>query len=372
VGADLGLVVSASHNLARDNGIKFFTSSGLKLPRSQEKVMERALREGDGIHLAPADSVGKVEELDRGEGESLYLEILKEELSSSGLSGEKPLAGLRVKLDCAHGATWRVAPRLLDELGAEVVPLNVSPTGSNINRNCGSTQMEFLQKKVKQGEIGLAYDGDGDRVLFVDEEGELVDGDAVLFLAASCYQERGLLQPPLVVATTMSNFGLEKALEEKGIELLRTKVGDRFVAQKMKEKGALIGGEQSGHLIFSEISDTGDGLVTAAKVLGMVKERGERLADLADGFRKYPQFLENVKTENKERLSLDDALAESVRDWEERLGERGRVLIRPSGTQDVVRVMVEATAEDLARQAAKDLAQAVDRQLNGNGKTVDG
>ncbi|MBS3814583.1 MAG: phosphoglucosamine mutase [Candidatus Bipolaricaulota bacterium] len=359
--AQLGAVVSASHNLAQDNGIKFFGSDGLKLTPNVEQKLEKFIITGDGERWVNWEEIGNIFAIE--DSEDLYLESLKERLGS-----ELPdLTGLELNLDCAHGATYHVAPRIISELGAELNAIGVDPSGFNINQNCGSTSLDRLKKKVvSQGsDLGIAFDGDGDRALFVDEEGNEVDGDRVLYFAAQYLKEQGELEPPVVVSTIMSNLGLEKSLSRIGIDLVRTQVGDKYVAQEMLKRDAIIGGEQSGHVIFRDVNTTGDGIVTALMVLKVLKATGKKLSDLGSGMLRYPQVLENVPTDNKEDFQADDKIQTEIDKWEEVLGEEGRILVRPSGTQDVIRVMVEGKNQDHAEKVAGKLGDYIDSVLNG-------
>lgn len=360
-GAKVGAVVSASHNLAKDNGIKFFDSNGLKLAPNVEEKLEKYIVTGDGVRWANWDEVGNITVV--RDAEDLYVELLKKRFE-----GELPdLSGLKLTLDCANGATYRIAPRVLSEFGAETNSIGVNPTGFNINQDCGSTSLDNLKKEVlaSGSDVGIAFDGDGDRALFVDEEGNEVDGDRVLYLAARYLKERGELEPPTVVSTVMSNLGLEMSLSELGINLVRTQVGDKYVAQEMIKRDAIIGGEQSGHLIFRDVNTTGDGIVTALKVLCILKETGGKLSRLGGDMVRYPQVLENVPTDNKEDFQSDDAIQEEIARWEKKLGEHGRALVRPSGTQDVIRVMVESRDKDRAEEVAGELSGFIDDELNG-------
>ena len=358
--AKLGAVVSASHNLAQDNGIKFFGSDGLKLTPNVEQKLEKFIITGDGERWVNWKEIGDIAAIE--DSEDLYLESLKE-----GFESDMPdLTGLDLTLDCAHGATYHVGPRIISELGAEFNTIGVDPSGFNINQNCGSTSLDRLKKEVvsRGSDLGIAFDGDGDRVLFVDEEGNEVDGDRVLYFAAKYLQERGELEPPIVISTVMSNLGLEKSLSRIGIDLVRTQVGDKYVAQEMINRDAIIGGEQSGHVIFRNVNTTGDGIVTALMVLKVLKTTGKELSDLGSEMIRYPQVLENVPTNNKEDFQADGKIQSEIDKWEEILGDEGRILVRPSGTQDVIRVMVEGKNQDHAEEAAGKLGNYIDSVLN--------
>lgn len=358
--ATVGAVVSASHNLSTDNGIKFFNSDGLKLTPNVEEKLEKFIVTGDGERWVSWNEVGDITTVDNSE--DLYLEALK-----TRFEGELPdLTGLNLTLDCAHGATYRVAPRIFSERGADFNTIGVDPSGFNINENCGSTSLDRLKKKVvsQNSDLGIAFDGDGDRALFVDEQGNEVDGDRVLYFASKYLLNQGDLNPPVVVSTVMSNLGLEKSLSELGINLVRTRVGDKYVAQEMLTRGAVIGGEQSGHVIFRDVNTTGDGVVTALMVLKILGATGKRLSELGQDMAHYPQVLENVSTDNKEDFQADSRIQAKIDRWEEVLGKEGRILVRPSGTQDVIRVMVEGRDQEKAEEAAKELGSFIDLELN--------
>ncbi len=359
--AELGAVISASHNLASDNGIKFFNSDGLKLTPNVEEKLEKFIVTGDGESLARWSELGDIAIVENSE--DLYIEALKDRLGEN----LPDLTGMKLALDCAHGATYRVAPRLFSEFGADLRKIGVNPSGYNINENCGSTSLGRLKEEVESGDsdIGVAFDGDGDRALFVDEQGNEVDGDRVLYFASKHMMEKGELEPPTVVSTVMSNLGLEKSLHEIGIDLVRTQVGDKYVAQEMIKRGAVIGGEQSGHIIFQNVNTTGDGVLTALMVLGIVGRTGKKLSQLGEGMVRYPQVLENVPTDNKEDFQGNGEIQAEIDKWEKELGEEGRTLVRPSGTQDVIRVMVEGKDQDRAEKVAKELGDFIDRELNG-------
>lgn len=355
-GADAGVMISASHNPADDNGIKFFHRDGFKLPDDVEHEMERLVEDGRIPRRPRGDEVGIYRQVPEAEEEYLrhLLTIARPDLSS-----------LRIVVDCAHGAAYRVAPRMLGELGAEVEPINNSPDGLNINLRCGSTHCEGLQAEVlKRGaHLGLAFDGDADRLIAVDEEGREVDGDFIMAICALRMKERGLLRKNAVVATVMANLGFHRAMRREGITVHVTQVGDRYVLERMLVEGSNLGGEQSGHVIFLDHTTTGDGLVTALMLLEALVERGEPLSMLARVMEKVPQVLLNVPVKGKEGLAENKRIAEAVRAWEERMGEGGRVLLRPSGTEPVVRVMVEALDAETAEGAARDLAAVVTREM---------
>ncbi len=360
--AKVGAVVSASHNLARDNGIKFFNSHGLKLTPNVEEKLEKFIVTSGRSAWASWRDIGDINAVENA-GE-LYLDSLKDRFS-----GDMPdLSGFKLVVDCGHGAMYRVGPKIISELGAEVIEMGVNPTGFNINQDCGSTSLGKLKEKVvtSGSDLGVAFDGDGDRALFVDEKGNEIDGDRILYIAAKWLQDQGKLEPSVVVSTVMSNLGLEKSLSELGIDLIRTQVGDKYVAKEMLERDVMVGGEQSGHVIFREINTTGDGLVTALMMLKFLRETGQNISDLGKGMLHYPQVLHNVPTENKEDFQANSEIQEEVSRWEKEIGEKGRILVRPSGTQDVIRVMVEGHTQERAEEVASRLGKSIDEKLNAN------
>ena len=346
-----GAVISASHNPVPDNGIKFFSSEGLKTSEEIEaRIEEVATVPPDDLPVG--GDVGTATDLaDAGDR---YVDHLLRSL-------DEPLDGLRVVVDCAYGAAFQLAPRALREAGAEVQAIHAEPDGRRINVDCGSTSMKELSRAVlaEGADIGLAFDGDADRVLAVDERGEEVDGDRILGLAAAHLMETGELKDGIVVATVMSNLGFIRALEERGIEVVAAPVGDKFVAAEMAQRGAVIGGEQSGHVIFSEYSTTGDGILTGLQICSILKRSDEPLSKLAHFFEPFPQVLINVEVTNRDGLTDAAGVWEAVRSAEESLGADGRVLLRPSGTEPLVRVMVEAADRSVAEETAAGLADVV-------------
>ena len=352
--ADAGIVISASHNPYYDNGIKFFSREGCKLPDAVEEAIEAELERP--FETVDAVGLGKAERVEDAAGR--YIEFCK-----STLSEVRSLEGLSIVVDCAHGATYHVAPAVFDELGARVHAIGVAPDGLNINAGCGSTQPQALQAAVRErgADLGIAFDGDGDRVIMVDGRGEVVDGDELLWILARGWRRRGRLRGP-VVGTLMTNYGLERALEGLGVGLERAAVGDRYVLERMRERGAVLGGETSGHLICLDRVTTGDGIVSALQVLEELVLSGEDLHGLKQGMDKLPQHMVNVPLETGDRTVVEAGpVREAVREAEAALAGRGRVLLRPSGTEPVVRVMVEgpdpAEVEALARQVAEAVAR---------------
>lgn len=351
--ADIGVMISASHNSYGDNGIKLFGPDGYKLSDEVELKIEAMMDEALDAGLAPSDSLGRVKRID--DAQARYVEVAKASFPK-GLS----LKGLRVVVDCANGAGYRVAPTTLYELGAEVIPIGVEPNGLNINAECGSTYPLALAKAVQthRADIGIALDGDADRVIICDEKGRIVDGDQIMALVALDWSRRGLLVGGGLVATVMSNLGLERALAAEGLTLERTKVGDRYVMERMREGGFNIGGEQSGHIILHDHATTGDGLMSALQVLAVLVESGRRMSELARQFEPVPQLLENVRYSGGKPLA-DAGVKAAIADAEARLKGQGRLLVRPSGTEKLIRVMAEGDDEDLVKAIVADVAEAV-------------
>jgi phosphoglucosamine mutase len=347
-----GAVISASHNPVDDNGIKFFSDEGLKLAEEIEDQIEDRLE-----HPAPrGDDVGRVEDL--ADAPARYIAHVL-----GAIDGQ--LDGLRVVLDCAFGAAYSIAPQAFREAGADVIAINCEADGSRINVDCGSTSLGQLARKVvaERADLGVAFDGDADRALAVDEEGHTIDGDHILAMSALRMHAAGELKNDLVVATVMANLGFVRALEQRGITVVAAPVGDKFVAEAMADHSAVLGGEQSGHLIYGMHSTTGDGVLTALKLAEALASSDQTLSDLARVFDPYPQVLINVQVRDRNALDSTQALWDEVRAAEERLGDDGRVLLRASGTEPVVRVMVEAVQQGTAEATARDLAALVERYL---------
>ncbi len=356
-GATAGIVISASHNPVEDNGIKFFGRDGFKLPDAVEDQIETTLNRND-LPRPGGLLVGGAEDLpDAGD---VYVDYLCAMCTT-------PLAGLRVLVDCAWGAAWAVAPALWRRLGATVIPINAQADGGRINVGCGSTHPEVLQRAVLDHgvDVGFAHDGDADRVIAVDETGRIIDGDAIMGVCALHLLSQGRLAGRRVVATVMSNLGLEIALRRAGITLDRTAVGDRYVLERMRALGASLGGEQSGHVIFLDHATTGDGLLTALQIVNVMMETEKRLSELAGPIERYPQILRNVAVADRDSFSRQSRIQEAIADAERRLGGRGRVLVRPSGTEPVVRVMVEAEDLDEAQTLAGQLVGVIAQTLGG-------
>jgi phosphoglucosamine mutase len=357
--ADLGVVLSASHNPAPDNGIKFFARGGRKLPDSVEDQIEDLLASPAGPAV-PAAGFGRV--TDAQAEQELYLRHL---LASLGDDGRPPLAGLRVVVDCAHGAAYAIAPEVLRRAGAEVIAIGVEPDGLNINQGCGSTCLDAISAAVLAhgADVGIAHDGDADRCLAVDAEGRVVDGDQILAVLASDLKESGRLAGDAVVVTVMSNLGFRMAMSDAGIRVVETPVGDRYVLEAMLAGQHVLGGEQSGHIILLDHATTGDGVLTGLHLLSVLARRGISLAEAVKVMTRYPQVLINVPGD-KTRAASSPHLAEAVESAREELGGSGRILVRPSGTERAVRVMVEAVDTTQAETVARRVADAVRLALN--------
>jgi phosphoglucosamine mutase len=354
LGADLGVVLSASHNPMPDNGIKFLARGGVKLDDGIEHAIEQRLREP--WDRPTGAKVGRV---------STYEEAVEKYAAHLVSTLPRRLDGIRVVLDCAHGAAFEAGPKALRDAGADVVAICAEPDGLNINDGCGSTHLDVLRKAVIEhgADVGFALDGDADRCLAVDHDGNVVDGDQILAILALSMRDSGELHADTVVATVMSNLGFVQAMRREGVGVRQTKVGDRYVLEAMKSGGYSLGGEQSGHVIMSAHATTGDGILTALQVLGRMAGEDAPLADLAGVMNRLPQVLVNVPGVDKARADDDALLAAAVAEAEAELGESGRVLLRPSGTEPLVRVMVEAATADQAQDVADRLADVVRRQL---------
>ena len=348
---DLGVVISASHNRYDDNGIKFFDGSGGKLSDELEARIETEIDQP--VLTRSSRSLGRAMRVDRSRNHY-------QDFCASTLPEGVDLSGLKIVIDCSNGAAYKVGPRILADLGAEIVPIGCSPNGRNINDGCGSLHPELLQLTVPgvRAHVGLALDGDGDRVVMVDHLGRVVDGDQLLYVIARARKQAGALKGP-VVGTVMSNLGLEVALRESGIDFRRAAVGDRYVLSLLRETDGMLGGETSGHILCLDKTTTGDGLVSALQVLAIMRHTGRSLAELAAPMRKFPQVLLNVKVAERFDPATMPAVQSAVRRIEQRLGAQGRVVLRPSGTEPVIRVMVEGRDESATRAAAAELAEAV-------------
>jgi phosphoglucosamine mutase len=348
--AQAGIVISASHNSYVDNGIKFFGGNGTKLPDELERLIEEELEKP----MVTADKLGKARRI--GDASGRYIEFCKGTMPW-GFS----LKGLQIVLDCAHGATYNMAPDVFSELGAKIIPIFVEPNGTNINRGCGSTKPQALQEKVVEvgADLGIAFDGDGDRVVFVDSKGEIVDGDELIYIIA---KYAGGCDG--VVGTLMSNFGFELGLKKIGVPFARANVGDRYVIEMMRQNGWRLGGENSGHIVCSNVTTTGDGIIAALQVLLAITTFGESLYKIKKGMTKLPQIMINVHMAKRVDLSSDETVLAAVKATEDKLAGTGRVLLRPSGTEPVVRVMVEGEDKNQVKELAQELAKTVELALS--------
>ena len=351
--ADLGVMISASHNPFDDNGIKLFGPDGFKLSDDVELKIEELLDADLTKQLAGSRELGRARRIDGVQDR--YIEYAKRTLPRA-----LDFEGLRVVIDCANGAAYRVAPGALWEMGADVISIGVEPDGFNINKDCGSTDLAALCAKVREmrADIGIALDGDADRVMIVDERGHVVDGDQVLAVIAESWKEDGRLQRPGVVATVMSNLGLERHLGDLGLELVRTPVGDRYVLDRMRSDGYNIGGESSGHIILSDFTTTGDGFVAALQVLAVVKRGGKPVSETCHRFEPLPQVLKNVRYKNGKPLE-NAAVRSAIASAEKKLGRNGRLIVRPSGTEPVIRVMGEGDDKALVETVVEDVIEAL-------------
>ncbi|UJL46616.1 phosphoglucosamine mutase [Virgibacillus sp. NKC19-16] len=351
-----GIMISASHNPVEDNGIKFFGSDGYKLSDDQENEIERLMDGDDDLPRPVGGDVGVVN--DYFEGGQKYLSFLKDTIDND-------FEGMRIALDCAHGSTSTLATHLFADLEADIVSIGSSPDGLNINDNVGSTHPEKLQEFVaeKDADIGLAFDGDGDRLIAVDEKGNIVDGDQIMYICAKYMNEIGVLKYNTVVSTVMSNIGFYKALEENGIHSDKTSVGDRYVMEEMRKGGYNLGGEQSGHIIFLDYVTTGDGMLSAIQLVNVMKETGKPLSELAGEMRIFPQVLKNVKVVDKNEALTNSRINSEIEAVEKELGDEGRVLVRPSGTEPLVRVMVEAPTKEDCEMYVERVAKVIDDLL---------
>lgn len=342
--AQAGVMISASHNPVQDNGIKFFGSDGFKLSDETEEEIERLLESTNDILPRPVgEEVGEVES---------YPEGIKQYLTYLQTTIDVDFAQLHIALDCAHGATSTSASKLFTDLKAKVSKIGSSPNGKNINDGVGSTHPETLAEfvKSKKAHVGLAFDGDGDRLIAVDEKGNVLDGDQIMFICGKYMHEQGTLKKDTIVSTVMSNLGFYKAVEEKGIQSIQTKVGDRYVVEAMRKGDYALGGEQSGHIVFFDYNTTGDGMLSAIQLVHVMKKTGKKLSELANEMKKYPQYLQNLAVEDKEEIMNHPKVKEVIQEVERDMHGNGRVLVRPSGTEQLVRVMVEAQTDEDCRE----------------------
>ncbi len=351
--ADLGVMISASHNPYEDNGIKLFGPDGYKLSDETELKIEALMEQGSDALLAGPDNIGRAKRIDSAQ--ERYIEFAKRTLPRN-----TRFDGLRVVVDCANGSAYQVAPAALWELGAEVISVGVEPNGININKDCGSTAPAALCKKVREvrADIGIALDGDADRVLIIDEKGRVIDGDQLMAVVAQSWQSRGRLAGGGIVATVMSNLGLERHLKGLGLSLARTPVGDRYVVEYMRQHGFNVGGEQSGHIVLSDYTTTGDGLVTALQILGVVTTSGKPVSEVCHQFEPMPQVLKNVRVKKGQPLD-DQRVIKVIDESKGKLGKTGRLVIRPSGTEPVIRVMAEGDDAKLIGKVVNDIVDAL-------------
>ncbi|MHB1628064.1 MAG: phosphoglucosamine mutase [Bacilli bacterium] len=362
-GALAGVMISASHNPMEDNGIKFFGADGFKLFDAVEDEIEAQMDRLGGCERPTGSGVGKIVRKTPGIAE--YAAFLRQTVRRS-------FAGLRIAVDAAHGAAYELAARVLTDLGADVHLFAAEPDGVNINVACGSTHPAHIAQRVREcgADVGLAFDGDADRLIAADERGNIVDGDRVMLICAKDMTQRGALLGQTIVTTIMSNYGFVKAARDLDFELVRTAVGDRYVMEAMREGGYVLGGEQSGHVIFLQYNTTGDGILTALQLLDVVAGSGKKLSELADVMRSYPQVLINVRVRDKAAWQRNEAIAQAIKTVEDKLADEGRVLVRESGTEPIVRVMVEGAVEEEVRRFAEEIAAAVRRELGAEQKAT--
>lgn len=351
---DSGIVISASHNPFDDNGIKFFSSAGFKLPDSVEKEIEKAVFSTKLRDIRPHGAgIGKAHRVDDAAGR--YIEYVKATFPK-GMT----LEGLKVVVDCANGSAYKITPMVLSELGADVIAINNKPDGMNINEGCGTTRPGMMQKAVREhnADIGIAHDGDADRLILCDEKCEIVDGDKIMAISALDMKKEGTLKGKAVVATVMSNIGFETCLKKSGIRLIRTQVGDRYVVEEMLKRGCNLGGEQSGHIIFLDHNTTGDGAITALQILSVMCRTGRTLSELASDISIYPQVLVNVRVPRSKKIEELPPVGAAIKKAERKLKD-GRILVRPSGTEPKIRVMVEGDNMDKIKEIAEDIAEVI-------------
>lgn len=354
--AQAGVVISASHNPYPDNGIKFFAATGYKLPDAVEEELEDLLlAKKDAMPRPIGDKVGTI---------SYHHDLVREYISYVLSTVDSDFKGLKIVVDCANGAAYEAAPVVLKKLGAEVIAINNTPNGTNINNQCGSTHLEQLQKAVieHQADLGIAHDGDADRCLAVDETGAVIDGDQMMVICALEMMKHNQLADNTLVATVMSNIGLHQAMKKAGGKVLVTQVGDRYVLENMREKGLVLGGEQSGHIIFSDYATTGDGLITAVHLIAAMRRAGKKLSELGKLMTRFPQVLVNIKVATKNGWEDNAAIHEAIQKGEEELGEEGRILVRPSGTEPLIRVMAEGPELPQLERIVNTIAGVVKQQ----------
>lgn len=355
--AQAGVVISASHNPYPDNGIKFFAGTGYKLPDAVEDKLEQLVLASDDTLPRPTGAaVGTI---------AHRPDLLDDYISFVAGIVATDFTGITVVVDCSHGAAYEAAPRLLRQLGATVIVINAEPTGININDNCGSTHLEGLQQAVVAhgADLGIAHDGDADRCLAVDEQGKVIDGDQIMVMCSLNLMKQGKLKANTLVTTVMSNIGLHKAMKEAGCQVLVTPVGDRYVLEAMAEKGYSLGGEQSGHIIFLDYNTTGDGILTALELIAAVKQSGKKLSELGALMTRYPQLLVNIRLKSKEGWDSNPAIAAAIATGERELGDSGRILVRPSGTEPLIRVMAEGPSPEDLQRIVNNIAAVIKGEL---------
>lgn len=357
LGAQAGVMISASHNPVQDNGIKFFGPDGFKLSDDQEKEIEALLDQSEDHLPRPVGAqLGQVN--DYFEGGQKYLQFLKQTV-------DEDFSGIHVALDCAHGATSSLATHLFADLDADISTMGTSPNGLNINEGVGSTHPEALSAFVKEkgADVGLAFDGDGDRLIAIDENGEIVDGDQIMYICAKYLNETGRLKHQTVVSTVMSNLGFYKALEANGLQSAQTAVGDRYVVEEMRKGGYNLGGEQSGHIIFLDYNTTGDGLLSGLQLVNIMKVTKKPLSQLANEMKKFPQLLVNVRVTDKHHVTDNEKVKQIIEEVENEMNGNGRILVRPSGTEALVRVMAEASTEELCEQYVQRIVDVIQQEM---------
>lgn len=353
--ADMGVMISASHNPYEDNGIKFFGPDGFKLCDEVEHLIEEKVLADNLVNLIPAKDLGRARRLEDAPGR--YIEFVK-----STLPKHLRLDGLKIVVDCANGAAYHLAPKVFWELGAEIISVADAPNGFNINHECGATDVEMMRRTVlEQGaDVGIALDGDADRLVMVDEKGKTIDGDNILALIAKSWQTKGFLSGDGIVGTVMSNMGMEKYLQDLGLNLYRTPVGDRYVSKTMRERNLNVGGEQSGHIILSDYTTTGDGLIAALQVLAVIVETGKPASEVCNLFEPYPQVLKNVQLEGPNPLD-DVSVQRYLKDLESKIADEARVLVRKSGTEPLIRIMAEGRNYSLLQEVIEDIANMIEK-----------
>ncbi|MFH1588499.1 MAG: phosphoglucosamine mutase [Candidatus Diapherotrites archaeon] len=353
-----GIMLTASHNHAFDNGIKIFDESGFKISSEEEEKIEELVCSAElNSTEIKNELIGKAKRIDDARGR--YIEFCKSTIDNTSLKG------LKIIVDCANGATYKIAPTIFEELGAEVIVLGNEPNGLNINSECGALNPEKIREKTTElkADCGFAFDGDGDRVMFVDEKGEITDGDFILAILAEFMQEKNKLKKNTVVSTSMSNKGFHEFIESKNLSLILTDVGDKYVIEEMKTNGFSLGGEQSGHIIFSKYSTTGDGIITALQVLKTMKKKGKKLSELKKIMQKFPQVLINVKVKEKKDFGGMEKVQKKAKEIELKLGNQGRLLLRYSGTENLARVMIEGKNEKEIKKMAEELAEEIRKEI---------